>query len=38
MSVRRLAGKEALQIKTTFDQFTLVHSSLILNFIAEGQL
>ena len=32
------AGKEALEIKRTFDQFTLAHSSLILNFIAEGHL
>ena len=31
-------GKQALEIKTTFDQFTLAHSSLILNFIAEGHL
>ena len=30
------AGKQASKIKRTFDQFTLVHSSLILNFIAEG--
>ena len=27
-----------LEIKRTFDQFTLAHSSLILNFIAEGHL
>ena len=32
------AGKEALEIKRTFDQFTLAHSSLVLNFIAEGHL
>ena len=32
------AGKEALEIKRTFDQFTLAHSSLILNFIAEAHL
>ena len=32
------AGKEALEIKRKFDQFTLAHSSLILNFIAEGHL
>ena len=32
------AGKEALEIKRTFDQFTLAHSSLTLNFIAEGRL
>ena len=32
------AGKEALEIKRTFDQFTLAHSSIILNFIAEGYL
>ena len=32
------AGKWALEIKRTFDQFTLTHSSLLLNFIAEGHL
>ena len=32
------AGKEALEIKRTFDQFTLAHSSLILKFVAEGHL
>ena len=32
------AGKEALEIKRTFDQFAHAHSSLILNFIAEGHL
>ena len=34
----RNAGKEVLEIKRTFDQFTLAHSGLILNFIAEGHL
>ena len=33
-----VAGKEALEIKRTFDRFTLAHSSLILNLIAEGHL
>ena len=32
------AGKQASEIKRTFDQFTLAHSSLILNFMAEGHL
>ena len=32
------AGKLALEIKRTFHQITLAHSSLILNFIAEGHL
>ena len=32
------AGKEALEIKKAFDQFTVAHSSLILHFIAEGHL
>ena len=31
-------GKQASEIKRTFDQFTLAHSSLILNFMAEGHL
>ena len=36
--IQFIAWKLALEIKRTFDQFTLVHSSLILKFITEGHL